>query len=144
MGSAIPGKVSSRTSFLCCGWFNLSEEFFKSIRWKLGRGDKIHFWRDIWCGNSPSVEKYSQIFAIAENTEVAVKQIWVDCVSGGDWLLNLRRISCDVQVQEVAELPLCLDQKAWTLAVMIPWCGGRIRWKIIKSNRAMNGKFLLK
>ncbi|KAK1292717.1 hypothetical protein QJS10_CPB17g01022 [Acorus calamus] len=44
--------------------------------------------------------------------EVAVKHIWVDCVSGGDWLLNLRRISCDVQVQEVAELLLCLDQKA--------------------------------
>ncbi|KAK1272913.1 Transcription factor bHLH47 [Acorus gramineus] len=57
-------------------------------------------------------ELFVELGNALENKAVAVKQIWVECDSGGEWLLNLRRINCDVQVQEVAELLLCLDQMA--------------------------------
>lgn len=60
-------------------WFGVVEKdqvgkqnFIDCVKWKLGMGDKIRFWKDEWTGRGKFEDQFSRIFAIAtlENMKV--------------------------------------------------------------------------
>ena len=50
------------------GW----EEFCKNIRFEVGVGDRVKFWTDQWCRDSPLKSIFSSVYGIASNKEASV------------------------------------------------------------------------
>ena len=50
------------------GW----EDFSKNIRFEVGVGDRVKFWTDQWCGDSPLKLTFPSMYGIASNKEASV------------------------------------------------------------------------
>ena len=50
------------------GW----EDFSKNIRFEVGVGDRVKFWTDHWCGDSPLRFSYPSVYRIASNKGASV------------------------------------------------------------------------
>ena len=50
------------------GW----EVFNKNVQFEVGVGDRVKFWTDLWCGNSPLQLTFLVEFGIASNKEAFV------------------------------------------------------------------------
>jgi len=64
------------------GWFQ------SQLAWRLGSGDKVKFWEDVWIGNSSLKTLYPRLFSLSLNQDLKVSEVgeWVDAV----WRWNLR------------------------------------------------------
>lgn len=51
------------------------ESFKKGIDYDMGKGNRIAFWEDKWCGGSPLKETYLDVFFLAENRLASGTQI---------------------------------------------------------------------
>lgn len=60
-----------------------SAQFLDCIKWKLGRGNCIHFWDDDWSGRGTLRDQFPRIYALAIRKDVVVEE---DGRSG--WNLN--------------------------------------------------------
>ena len=58
------------------GWF------LNEIGWKLGRGDKVKFWEDVWVGNSNLKTMFPRLFSLSLNQGHKVEEVgeWEDSV----------------------------------------------------------------
>jgi len=58
------------------GWF------LNEIGWKLGRGDKVKFWEDVWVGNSNLKTMFPRLFSLSLNKGHKVEKVgeWEDSV----------------------------------------------------------------
>ena len=50
------------------GW----EVFSKNVQFEVGVGEKVKFWTDRWCGDSPLQLTFPIVFGIASNKEASV------------------------------------------------------------------------
>ena len=50
------------------GW----EVFSKNVQFEVGVGEKVKFWTDRWCGDSPLQLTFLVVFGIASNKEAFV------------------------------------------------------------------------
>ena len=50
------------------GW----EDFSKNIRFGVGVGDRVKFWTDQWCGDSPLQLTFPAMYRIASNKEASM------------------------------------------------------------------------
>ncbi|KAK1325394.1 hypothetical protein QJS10_CPA01g02200 [Acorus calamus] len=91
-------------SFLCRGWFALGAEFENTLRWKVGNGQAVSFWSDRWCNELPLSIVFPRLYRLAENKDLTVNQCWVTTSETGDWLLQLRRITQEEEVEDIAQL----------------------------------------
>lgn len=66
------------------------ERFDIFIKFKVGSGEEIWFWDDIWCGNSPLKDEFGSIFLLASNRQDIVADNFKH-VGGGVWCPSLRR-----------------------------------------------------
>lgn len=55
--------------------------------YKIGCGDSVQFWDDIWLGESPLKIQCPYIHSVCSDPDKTVKQM----LSGGEWEINLRR-----------------------------------------------------
>ncbi|KAK1310061.1 hypothetical protein QJS10_CPA08g01032 [Acorus calamus] len=101
-------------SFLAKGWFSLGDEFARGFRWRLGGGERIRFWLDHWKGDRPFWSKYPLLFHLAEHKEELAGTVWQGTADNGEWRLKVRRISNDLQVQELAALLEVLGETSIT------------------------------
>ena len=69
------------------GW----EVFSKNIQFEVGVGDRVKFWTDRWCGDSPLQLTFLAVFGMASNKAVSV----ASCL---EWLGIEKRRSWDVHV----------------------------------------------
>ena len=46
------------------------------MKFKVGRGTKIMFWTDHWCGNEALSQAFPQIFALAVCSNELVNDVW--------------------------------------------------------------------
>ena len=67
------------------GWFQ------EQVGWKVGRGDKVRFWEDVWVGNSNLKTSYPRLFSLSLNQGQKVDEVgaWDDLV--WRWSLTWRR-----------------------------------------------------
>jgi len=64
------------------GWFH------KEVGWKIGCGDKVRFWEDVWSGNSSFKDLYPRLYSVSLNQGQKVSEVgeW----DGVDWRWCLR------------------------------------------------------
>jgi len=67
------------------GWFQ------EELRWKLGRGDKIIFWEDVWVGNTSLKTCFQRLYTLTANQEQKVEEAGVWEGSEWQWRLQWRR-----------------------------------------------------
>lgn len=45
----------------------------KEIRFNVGEGGRVKFWKDDWCGNVPLLEEFSHLFVVRDNKDAWVR-----------------------------------------------------------------------
>ncbi|KAK9286538.1 hypothetical protein L1049_014936 [Liquidambar formosana] len=76
------------------GW----DDFVKHIRFKVGDGNSISFWKDVWCGDRPLSEEFPFLFDMASIREAKV----ADCMRRGNLsitCINLIQLAIALQFQ---------------------------------------------
>ena len=80
-----------RDLFKACGEDGGDGWFSKEIGWKLGCGDKVKFWEDIWTGNSSLKSLYPRLFSLSLDQGQKVEEAGVWTNSVWQWCLRWRR-----------------------------------------------------
>ena len=82
------------------------EDFRKGIRFGVGDGRKVRFWRDVWCGDRYFGTRFPVLFGLVNDKEVAVGDYMVlDRETWGIfWDVRLRRQLKDEEVCLLVEL----------------------------------------
>ena len=63
---------SQRCSNFLKGICSSEDSFTQSIRYKVGNGDNISFWHDIWVGNNPLAIQFPDLYRCARNHKAKV------------------------------------------------------------------------
>ncbi len=53
------------------GW----EDFLKQIEFSVGRGDRIRFWNDKWCGVMPLKDLFPLLFVCSTNQDASIESV---------------------------------------------------------------------
>ena len=100
-----------------CGPFGVGvwKEILKETSWcwdnmefKVGRGTKVMFWTDLWCGNAAQSQAFPQLYALAVCSNATVNKVWDPSLGQGGWNLRLSRDSNDWELVLIEELLLLL------------------------------------
>ena len=61
----------------------VSKEILKEAGWcwenlvfKVGKGNKIRFWTDHWCGDTVLSQNFPHLFTLAAHREVTIEEMW--------------------------------------------------------------------
>ncbi|KAK1295528.1 hypothetical protein QJS10_CPA16g01338 [Acorus calamus] len=65
---------------------------------------RLSNWGDRWCNELPLSIVFPRLYRLAENKDLTVNQCWVTTSETGDWLLQLRRITQEEEVEDIAQL----------------------------------------
>ncbi|RVW57146.1 putative ribonuclease H protein [Vitis vinifera] len=113
-----------------CGWkskevrgpfgVGVWKEILKEMSWcwnnmkfKVGRGTKIMFWTDHWCGNVALSQAFPQIFALVVCSNELVNDVWDPRLGQGGWNLRLARDSNDWELVLIEDLLFLLRDIRW-------------------------------
>ncbi|RVW55567.1 Transposon TX1 uncharacterized 149 kDa protein [Vitis vinifera] len=125
-----------------CGWkskeargpfgVGVWKEILKEMSWcwnnmefKVGRGTKIMFWTDHWCGDEALSQAFPQIFALAVDRNELVNDVWDPRLGQGGWNLRLVRDSNDWELVLIEDLLFLLRDIRVTLEEdSVLWKGG--------------------
>jgi len=66
------------------GWFQ------EEVGWKLGSGDKVRFWEDVWVGNSNLKSMFPRLYSLSLNQGQKVEVVGVWEESTWKWTLRWR------------------------------------------------------
>ena len=77
---------------------------WNNMKFKAGRGNKIMFWTDHWCGNEALSQAFPQIFALAACRNASVDEVWDPRLGQGGWNLSLVRDSNDWELGLIEDL----------------------------------------
>jgi len=67
------------------GWFQ------KEVHWKLGRGDKVRFWEDVWIGDTSLKSLFQRLYSLSVNQEHKIEDVGAWEGSEWKWKLEWRR-----------------------------------------------------
>jgi len=84
------------------GWFH------KEIGWKLGCGDKIRLWEDVWIGNCNLKTLFPKLYSLSLNQGHKVGEVGVWEESGWCWRLRWRREIFEWEFALVQELDVLI------------------------------------
>ncbi|XP_062109433.1 uncharacterized protein LOC133820653 [Humulus lupulus] len=86
----------------------LYEEYRSLVYFKVGRGDRIRFWEDVWIGDSSFKQKYPNLFRVSEAKNFLIKDVVVgeEINSSEGLCLNFRfrRNLFDWEIPSLVEL----------------------------------------
>ncbi|RVW95762.1 Apoptosis inhibitor 5-like protein API5 [Vitis vinifera] len=100
---------------------------------KVGKGTKIRFWKDTWCGDVELARRFPQLFNVAAQKSATVGDLWDQNAGQGGWNLRFMRSFNDWELTLVEELLQILRSQRITLEEDLAlWKGGK------------NGKFDVK
>ena len=68
------------------GWFQ------EELSWKLGCGDKVKFWEEVWVGSSDLKSLFPRLFSLSLNHGQTVGEVGVWINSDWRWRLTWRRV----------------------------------------------------
>ncbi|KAJ9674776.1 hypothetical protein PVL29_023982 [Vitis rotundifolia] len=61
---------------------------WESIEFKVGKGTRVKFWTDQWCGNEAMSQTFPHLFTLAVHRNATVNEVWDTNLGQGEW--NLR------------------------------------------------------
>ena len=100
---------------------------------KVGKGTKIRFWKDPWCGEVELARRFPQLFNVAAQRSATVGELWDHNSDLGSWNLRFSRGFNDWELNMVDELLQIIRSQRITLEEDLAlWKGGK------------NGKFEVK
>jgi hypothetical protein len=62
---------------------------------KVGRGEQIRFWEDVWIDKVPLRVTYTKLFSLCSDPDALVEDMEED----GEWQLEFRRELSDTQIE---------------------------------------------
>ncbi|XP_059591088.1 putative ribonuclease H protein At1g65750 isoform X2 [Vitis vinifera] len=77
---------------------------WENMGFKVGKGNRIRFWTDLWCGNNVLSQGFLNLFSMAVHRDVTVKECWDQNVGQGGWNLRLLRDLNDWELGLVGNL----------------------------------------
>lgn len=66
--------------------------FHKGVGFKVGEGNKVHFWVDDWLGKEPLMRVYTRLFRLASNKLSSVKDCYMGEGGFVSWIVSFRRV----------------------------------------------------
>ncbi|RVX18007.1 putative serine/threonine protein kinase IREH1 [Vitis vinifera] len=104
-----------------CGWrtkevcgpygVGLWKEIMKEADWcwenmdfKVGKGNRVLFWTDKWCGNEALSQTFPQLFTLAGHKNAKVYEVWDSSLGQGGWNLSLARDFNDWEMDQIGEM----------------------------------------
>ncbi|WKA12713.1 hypothetical protein VitviT2T_030072 [Vitis vinifera] len=111
----------------------LWKEIMKEAYWcwnnmtlKVGKGTKIRFWKDTWCGDVELARRFPQLFNVAAQKSATVGELWDQNAGQGGWNLRFFRSFNDWELALVDELLQILRNQRITLEEDLAlWKGGK-------------------
>ncbi|RVW31409.1 LINE-1 reverse transcriptase-like [Vitis vinifera] len=106
---------------------------WENMIFKVGKGTKIRFWKDPWCGDVELARRFPQLFNVAAQKSATMGDLWDQNSGQGGWNLRFIRGFNDWELTLVDELLQILRSQRITLEEDLAlWKGGK------------NGKFDVK
>lgn len=104
----------------------------KCIRWRLGRGNKIHFWLNEWVVGGTLKRQFPRIYAIAQSKNMFIEDAYRDNNGSREWIVNMTRNLNDWEIKEYKVL-------LWLLStVQVNENRNQLEWKL-----KQNGEFMV-
>ena len=75
-------------------WKDIMKEVdwcWENIEFKVGKGNRVLFWMDKWCGNEALSQSFPQLFTLAGHKNAKVCEVWDSSMGQGGWNLRLAR-----------------------------------------------------
>ncbi|KAL6348571.1 hypothetical protein AAG906_016083 [Vitis piasezkii] len=92
----------------------------------VGKGNKIRFWTDPWCGNNVLSQSFPNLFAMAAQRNATVEEMWDQNFGQGGWNLRFLRAFNDWELDTVGNLLDVLREHRVTLEEdSVIWKEGR-------------------
>ncbi|RVW94013.1 hypothetical protein CK203_034069 [Vitis vinifera] len=87
------------------------KEILKEADWcwdkmgfKVGKGNKISFWTDVWCEELALSQRFPHLYTLAADRNAKIEDLWDQNVGEGGWNLRFIRDFNDWEVELVGEL----------------------------------------
>ena len=110
-----------------------SDWCWDNMAFNVGKGTRIRFWTDPWCGDVELSLRFPQLFVVAAQRNATVRDMWDQDSGQGGWNLRFIRDFNDWEFDLVGELLQVLRSQRITLEEdSVSWKGGK------------NGKFGVK
>ncbi|RVW76366.1 hypothetical protein CK203_049900 [Vitis vinifera] len=75
-----------------------------NIEFKVGKGTKVRFWTDHWCGNAALSQTFPLLFELAAHRNATVNEVWDPSFGQGSWNISFSRDFNDWEVDLVGNL----------------------------------------
>ena len=77
---------------------------WESIDFKVGKGNRVLFWTDKWCGNEALSQSFPQLFTLAGHKNAKVCEVWDSSLGQGGWNLSLVRDFNDWEMDQIGDM----------------------------------------
>ncbi|RVX17977.1 LINE-1 reverse transcriptase-like [Vitis vinifera] len=71
---------------------------------KVGKGTRVLFWTDKWCGNEALSQTFPQLFTLAGHKNDKVSEVWDSSLGQGGWNLSLARDFNDWELDQIGDM----------------------------------------
>lgn len=96
----------------CCLWKGIWSnwvDFFRLVRFKVNKGDRVRFWPDVWCSREPLRDLFPACFSLASSKDGTVAEHLIRLSVFCSWDLKPMRNLNDWEVEEMGRLLDVLD-----------------------------------
>ena len=87
------------------------KEILKQVGWcweklafKVGKGNKISIWTDLWCGDTVLSQRFLHLFTLAAHRNATIEEMWDQNFGVGGWNLRFIRDFNDWELDMVGNL----------------------------------------
>lgn len=102
--------ISSSTSMLYRSIIRLSPVFLPFIRFVVGNGKSLKFWKDHWWGDQCLSSSFPRLFHLSNKKEATISEIFSPSFSGHTWNLTFSRDLYEWEVDLLAPLVSNLEE----------------------------------
>ncbi|WJZ90143.1 hypothetical protein VitviT2T_009309 [Vitis vinifera] len=77
---------------------------WESIEFKVGKGTRVMFWTDKWCGNAALSQIFPQQFTLAVHKNATINEVWNSSLGQGGWNLRFARDFNDWELDQIRDI----------------------------------------
>ncbi|RVX21022.1 hypothetical protein VitviT2T_011245 [Vitis vinifera] len=109
-----------------------SEWCWNNMFFKVGKGNTIKFWTDVWCAETALSHCFPHLFAMAVQRNATVEEMWDQNSGNGNWNLNFLRDFNDWELGLVGDfLQILRGHKPSGVEDSVLWSkGGRVHFRV--------------